>query len=300
MKYILNITIVSLLLLSCEENVSYLGNFKQQYSLNCVLRSDQETHFATIKENYAPAEEYAIRDVENAIVKLILPDRTLIFKDSSLADAQPPFVNSFYYLNNFTLVKGMELKIEAVLPNGNILTATTRAPRYNSIILPEEGGGPTTIPDDNFGDTYNYRWNIFGNYEPLVFGPSFYIIYFMAGSEEDIYYKEVNGNSIYTNEYSIPVESINYAMQEISIGIDDKSTINVVGACLELKVFDKALGTYVNSIRTFEDEYSIRISEPDITNINGGLGIFGAYLSEIFDINITTGYINSFGYTKAQ
>ena len=300
MRKILYITIVSLSLLSCEENVSYLGNFKQQYSLNCVLRSDQDTQFATIKENYGPAEEYPIRDVQDAIVKLILPDTTLIFKDSFLADAEPPSVNLFYYLNNFTLSKGMELKIEALLPDGNILTATTRAPRYNLITLPDEGGGPTTIPDENDGDTYSYRWDIFGSYEPLIFGPSFYIRYFMTGSEENIHYKEVNGNYIYTNEYSIPVESINNAMQEISIGIDDKSIINVLGACLEVKVFDNALGTYVNSIKTFEDEYSVRISEPDISNINGGLGIFGTYISEIFDINITSDYIKSFGYIKAQ
>jgi hypothetical protein len=300
LKNILYITIVSLLLLSCDENVSYLGNFRQQYSLNCILRSDQETHFATIKENYPPGGEYAIRDVQNAIVKLILPDGALTFKDSSLAGAEPPLVNTFYYLSNYNLVKGMQVKIEALLPDGKLLTATTQAPRYNALLLPEEGGGPTTIPDGYFGDTYKYTWNVFGNYEPLIFGPSFYIAYFISGSKASIIYRKVKGNHKYTNQYNISVESIDNAMQEIATGIDDKSTINIIGAYLEIKVFDKALGTYVNSIETFEDEYSIRISEPDISNIEGGFGIFGTYISEKFNINITSSYISSFGYTNMQ
>jgi hypothetical protein len=88
-------------------------------------------------------------------------------------------------------------------------------------------------------------------------------------------------------------------MQDISIGIDDKTKINIIGACFEVKVYDTALGIYANSIQTFEDEFSIRISEPNISNINGGFGIFGTYISEKFDIEITSNYISSFGYTPA-
>lgn len=286
---------------SCEENISYLGIFEPQYSLNCVLRSDKDIQFATLKRSYPPGERISNTDVQGAIIRLILSDTTLLFKDSVLADnaAENSAVSCFYYLDNYRLKKGTTIKIEASLPNGMILSATSRSPYFYKVTLAEEGS-PAVIPDEKFGDSYNYKWNISGNYEPYIFGPSFYIRYFITGVEEIIHYKEVIGKSAYTNEYKLPIASINEAMHNISLGIDDKAKINIIDACFEVKVFDTALGIYVNSIKTFEDEFSIRISEPNISNIDGGLGVFGTFFSEQFDIIITSDYIKSFGYTPAN
>lgn len=287
------------LLCSCEENISYLGKFEQEYSLNCILRSDKDVQFATIKRSYPPGEENQNSDVRNAIIRLILPDTTLIFKDSVLSEPPPENspLNSFYYIDNYTLTKNTEIKIEASLPDGTFLTSETHSPYYFSVTLTEDVG-PRVIPDQSAGDTYYYQWEIFGDIEPIIFGPSFYIKYFISGDEETIYYKKVTGKHIRPiNGYELPFGFIDQAMQEISIGIDNKATINIIGACLEVKVFDTALGIYANSIQTFEDEFSVRISEPNISNINGGFGIFGCYISEKFDIEITSNYIISFGYT---
>ena len=112
-------------------------------------------------------------------------------------------------------------------------------------------------------------------------------------------YKRVVGKHNLTYQYRIPTVNIYKAMQEIGNGLEDKSLINIVGACFEVKVFDKALGIYYNSVHTFEDEFSIRISESDVSNIDGGLGIFGTYVSEKFNIEITPEFITSYGYTTA-
>jgi hypothetical protein len=133
----------------------------------------------------------------------------------------------------------------------------------------------------------------------VIFGPAFYISYFITGSEDIIHYKEVVGSYDLTYEYKVPAEFIDIAMQEISNGITNPATINILGACFEVKVYDNALGIYANSIKTFDDEFSVRISEPNISNIKGGLGIFGTYISEKFIVDIDIDYINSFGYTVA-
>ncbi len=286
---------------SCEENISYLGKFEQQYSLNCILRSDKDIQFATIKRSYPPGEENQNSDVRNAIIKLILPDTTLIFKDSVLSDPIPENspVNSFYYIENYRLTKNTEIKIEALLPDGTILTSETNSPYYFSVTLVEDVG-PMVIPDESSGDIYFYQWEIFGDVGPIIFGPTFYISYFISGSEETIYYKKVSGKHLQQiNGYEVPIAFIDKTMGDISIGIDDKTKINIIGACLEVKVYDTALGIYANSIQTFEDEFSVRISEPNISNIRGGFGIFGTYISEKFNIGITASYISSFGYTPA-
>ena len=114
-------------------------------------------------------------------------------------------------------------------------------------------------------------------------------------------YKEVSGKYFpQINGYEFSSEFLNKAMEEISEGISNKSSINILGALFEIKVYDYALGIYANSVQTFEDEFSIRISAPDVSNINGGLGIFGTYFSETFQIGITSDYIESFGYTSVN
>lgn len=254
-----------------------------------------------MNESYPPNVN-SNSEIQNGVISLILPDTTFIFIDSVLNNTTQGNLplSSFYYINNFTLTKGTDLKIEATLPDGTLLTSETKSPSYFNLTLLEEGGGPRTIPLENSVDTYYYRWRIFGNYEEYIFGPSFYIKYFLTGNEEEVHYKKVIGKQNYTNEFKILKLYIDETMLEISEGINNKSLINIIGACFEVKVFDNALGVYVNSIQTFEDEFSVRISEPNISNINGGLGIFGSYISETFDISIAGEYIRSFGYTAVQ
>ncbi len=288
--------------LSCEENISYLGDFAPKYSLNCILRADKEIQYATIKKSYAAGEDNQDTNIQNAIIRLILPDTTFQFKDSIISEVptNASSVRSFYYLDNYMLTKDTQIGIEALLPDGTILSSETHSADYYAIRLQTEEYSPTVIPSENFGEVYYYKWNSYGNDEPLLCGPSFYISYYISGYEDDIYFKEVTGRCVpQINRYEVPVEFIHETMQDISIGIDDKSSINIVGACFEIKVFDAALGIYANSIRTFEDEFSVRLSEPNISNINGGLGIFGTYISEKFDIVIRSDYIASFGYTSS-
>jgi len=300
-KSLYTLIFISFILFSCEENISYLGKFEQQYSLNCILRSDKDIQFATLKMSYPPGETLPNTDVKGAIIKLILPDTTLFFKDSVLADNTTgiPPVKSFYYLENYRLKKGTTVKIEAILPGGKTLSAETHSPYFNKLYL-VEGSSPTIIPTEYGGDTYYYKWEHFGIFGTFIYGPSFYVRYFVSGNEAIIRYKEVSGKKMLTNEYKILTSFVDDAMRDISSGIDDKSKVHIMDACFEVKVFDNALGIYVNSIKTFEDEFSVRISEPNISNINGGLGIFGTYISEQFDIGITSDYIQSFGYTPVN
>ena len=295
------LTLLSIFLCSCEENISYFGEFDQQYSLNCILRGDKDIQIATIKRSYPPGEENLNSDVRDAMIKLILPDTTLLFKDSVLAEPDPKnsSVNYFYYLDNYRLTKNTVIKIEALLPDGTVLNSETTSPYYFSVRL-VGGSEDLVIPDENSSESYLYNWDIIGNYVPVAFGPSFYISYYISGYEDIIHYKKVTGKYVQElNHYEVRMEFIDKTMQDISIGINNKASINIIGSCFEVKVYDTALGIYVNSIQTFEDEFSVRISEPNLSNINGGFGVFGTYMSEKFDIELTSNYISSFSYTPA-
>jgi len=288
------VILLALHICSCEDDINYMGEFEIQYSLNCILRGDRTEHYATIKRSYAPDDQLSDKNVQNAVIRLILPDTTLYFEDSVSIN------NSFYVLKNYSLTMDTEIKIEADLPDSTLLSSATHTIYYSRLILDTENAIPLVIPDASFGDTYYYIWKTYGNSEDYIFGPSFYIMYYLTGNEEKIYYKEVVGKyDREINTYSVSIEFIGKSMEEISNGISNRESVNVFGAGFEVKVYDDALGIYANSIQTFEDEFSIRISEPDVSNIEGGFGIFGSYFSNFFNIELSTDYIESFGYTKA-
>ena len=97
-KTLFTFLFLSFFLFSCEEDIIYLGEFELQYSLNCILRSDRDTQYATLKRSYHPDEVNPDTDIQNAIIKLHLSDTTLLFKDSVFADNhQDHSENCFFY-----------------------------------------------------------------------------------------------------------------------------------------------------------------------------------------------------------
>jgi hypothetical protein len=45
-----------------------------------------------------------------------------------------------------------------------------------------------------------------------------------------------------------------------------------------------------------ENRFTVRLDESDYSNVNGGMGIFGALYEETTTIPITKSYIEAFGY----
>ena len=65
---------------------------------------------------------------------------------------------------------------------------------------------------------------------------------------------------------------------------------------LELYVFDRNLSGYYASVGKIGDSFSIRLDEIDFSNVEGGFGVFGSYISQKLAIAFDEEYINSFGY----
>jgi hypothetical protein len=147
-------------------------------------------------------------------------------------------------------------------------------------------------------DAAYYTWRILGLRDSLILFPSVYIRYYISGQDTALKYKEVPG-TYYSDlrTYKITTHSLSSSMNEIYQGTGDRSQVHIINAVFEIKLCDLTLGTYVAAARTFEDEFSIRISATDFTNVNGGFGIFGTYISETFDLLMSVEYVNSFGYS---
>lgn len=291
--FILLLSVLPLLQISCDNSVNYIADFKEQYALNCVLRSDKDVQFATLKRSYPPGAQSAAADVQNALVRLLLPDTTMTFSDSVVSDNPNSAVNYVYYLKNFRPPKNTRMVIEAFLPDDKYLYAETKSAQFSTVLLETE---ELTLPAMEEDAAY-YTWRILGQRDSLILFPSVYIRYYVSRQDTSMKFKEVDGTYFADlRTYRIANHSLSAAMSEISNGISDKSQIHIINAVFEIKLCDFMLGTYVAAARTFEDEFSIRISATDFTNINGGFGIFGTYISETFNLLLSAEYVNSFGY----
>jgi hypothetical protein len=77
---------------------------------------------------------------------------------------------------------------------------------------------------------------------------------------------------------------------------DDQSHFRFLRIDFELLIFDRFLAAYISTTNGFLDNLSIRLDEPNYSNINGGLGIFGAYIYNVLPITLSVQYLDQLGY----
>jgi hypothetical protein len=102
--------------------------------------------------------------------------------------------------------------------------------------------------------------------------------------------------SVGSNSISFDTLAIGIALREISKDDPQKKNYKIEKALFRLLVLDKNLAAYYSMQKTFLDEFSVRVNQPDFTNIEGGLGVFGIYAIKKSEIQIDASYINKFGY----
>jgi hypothetical protein len=116
--------------------------------------------------------------------------------------------------------------------------------------------------------------------------------YRVVNKQVEIIYPQIGINRWMTFDYA----AIDSTLKKISDGIEEKSTFRILRAEVRLLVYDTNLAKYYSSVNGYLDRYSVRLDENVFTNINGGLGVFGAYMLTkeilLFDLD----YVASFGY----
>ena len=91
-------------------------------------------------------------------------------------------------------------------------------------------------------------------------------------------------------------EYIDRAFSNISAHEEDKYKFKILKGIFEVYVMEENLARYISSSNTFENSFSVKVYEPIVSNINGGLGVFGGYKKLTLPVDIFDGYIHSFGY----
>ncbi len=320
-KIIIFISVLFSLLInySCEENFSPKGDFQQKFILNCIIRTDTSLQTATLTRSYNvngydPYVNTEDPVLSKALIRIWQGDSVYFMRDTSIARTDTSRYNTpfhFFYLNNFVFRNQNNLEIEAILPDGKTLSASTTSPdpvEWNLTNIDSSDTNTFRIPS-LANDYFSFRW-----YQSSSVG--WYLARF-----EVTYSKTINGvekvyhvvvPQAYENEdgkvkavYPSPTRNLiaffqNSALdsvfKQISAGDPDKQNYKIYGGIFRLLVFDKNLSKYYSSTNGFLDDYTIRLDQSDFTNVKGGLGIFGSYVKQQRGALIDSDYIRSFGY----
>jgi len=295
---------------SCNDNFSPKAPFKEQYVLNCILRGDSTSQIALLSKTYDvtgfdPNSNNVDPSISGAQVYLKWKGTLYQLRDSSIVRADTSKYKGpikFYYTKAFTPSANDSVEISAIPAPGVFLSSKTKVP-YNV----SYGNSPWLIKGDEIA--LDFRWTAYDL--NVYYLPRMKIIYQKRNEipvvthsfEVPIDYSSVNGIETPVYPGLSPAAGIEFvrsnidkAMLQVSNG-DVKSNYKFLWINLELLIFDQFLAGYISTTNGFLDNLSIRLDEPNYTNINGGLGIFGAYEYNVFQISLFDQYLENLGYT---
>ncbi len=320
-KILLFVTAITICcsIISCDDQVNPKTDFKEVYALNCVIKGDTSYQVVTISRSYDvngydPMTNTSDPFITGATVKVFYNDSVFVFRDTSVARTDDPRYTSpihFYYNQKLRPQETNPISIQAVLPDGKVLTANSQTYSLNLFYF---NNGSSVIPAEglfNYGVQFNWNYLVETNVSDAIFyyAPELTILYakIVNGARVEMQkkvpmyyandqlplYPPVQAN---INSIRFENDAIDKAMAEISQDDANKQNYIIEKATFRLFVLDKNLAVYYAAQKTFLDEFSIRFNQPDFTNINGGLGIFGTYNVKQLDLSIKDSYILSFGY----
>jgi hypothetical protein len=313
-KFLIILLLIVLVSTSCDDNFNPFGEYKEKYILTCLLDGNSSSQVATLSKSYFtgtfnPYDNTTDPALEGAEIRVWLSDSVYLFKDSTIQRQDTSHYNTpykFYYTDKVKPTAGKVLEIEALLPSGKRLRSSTVTP--NDISFTNQN--PNVIPpvDNNF---LTFRWQSQSTY-------TFYDIRILV-----TYYKSENGFNVkYEKEIPIayntqdgmdqpvyplaarqtvvsyPMDVVTKFMESISEGDNNKSNYYVeIKPKVEVLVMDEALSRYYSSTSQSLNDLTVRLDENDYTNIDGGFGIFGTYISKRYTaISFIASYLQSFGY----
>lgn len=314
--YISLLFIAIIIFVKCEENISPLGNYHEQYAVTAQLNIDSSSHVILISKSSpnpfsSDPSELIYKHAPGAEVKLFSDDEVYEFTEvtnDNSSDGIDMNIGGYYSLDGFIPGYNKNLRLSVVTQSGDQLsayTATTKKQFFDISKSSEMYPPPLdtidfiqVIWDTTRKELYSYKY--------------FYFTYYrMVDNELKKYEKEIPSDYIETKEGLVPQyfrfnnatgfgaqrDAIERTLLSISEGDNDKASYYIGRIYLEMYQMDESLSRYYSSIGTELDQFSIQIGTNDYTNIDDGFGVFGSYSKNVFIIPILWEYIRSLGYT---
>ncbi len=318
MKRILILTpllIFFVLVSGCENSFDPKKNYQDKYMINLVIKGDSVNQLAVVAKSYDvpgfnPGQNTTSPFVSGARISIASTfyDLTYTFRDTVSTDIGSKYGSPapVYKLSQMRARSNDTLTLFATMPDGTTLTSKCVVPRDLDFRLSKQY--ISTVTDNPLEKALTIQWSAPTEY---IFVPKLTLYYatdkngVVTGYKKEIplkfadvagtlkpLYPGVTRDKILIYEYA----AINKILRDISEGDNDKYSYVIQDAILEVLVMDRNLGNYYGSTEGFLDDYSVRLDEVVFSNIQGGLGVFGAYLVSSRKLNVEENFVQSFGY----
>jgi len=311
---LLMILLISVFFLSCEEDFSPFGDFREKYVLTCILRSDTTFQIATLSSSYFtgtinPDDNETDLAVKFADIRVWYEDSVYLFRDSSIVRVDTSRYTtqiSFYFSNRFKITPNKPIEIEVLMQNGKRLKAASVTPKevnfsnQSSVLIPPVTGNLINVILSNGSTGTFYQPKLYFRYQKRINNittyhemeiPSRYSV--IDGIEEPVYPVPSNKQTLVYN-----MDVINKTMAYLSASEPEDVIFSIYeNLIMKLVILDENLTRYVSSTSQSFDDLTVRVNENDYSNVEGGLGIFGSYIIKEYDrLRFRANFITSFGY----
>jgi hypothetical protein len=308
---------LALAALSCKESISPRGPFVEKYVLYSLINFDTTFQTAYLSRNYEvnsddPLDNKVDPAMEGAVIKLTVNNsKDYYFKEDTevrIDTSRYKTPVKYYYIENYRPKSLDKVTISAKLMNGKELKS--------SIVVPP-------VANVGFDFTYYYNpdrtqnlvmsWKVDGSNiltSNYYFAPLLEIVYSKAENPNStikiktpLYFLPINETWMPIYPGVISAGSIHYyqdsivrMLNSISEGDSLKGNYIIHNCEFSLLVMNQSIATFISAENTFKEEFSVRIEIPDYSNVENGLGIFGAYGRRKTFVAIWRPYIESLGY----
>ncbi len=311
--FVITVIILSSLIdFSCDESINPNAIFRERYSLNGIMRSDTSYQIITLSHSYQPNEDDPLTyvddpSIQGVEVNIYYNNKLYRMRDTAIARMDTARYKSpikYYYNSNLKPGPNQAIEIDALLSNGLLLQSITFTPDVSKIGFFDFGSDRLIPPA--FGSRVAVKWK---NLTNVIYAPKINLNYYIKGDtslhkkEVPLFYYLNNGKStpIYATPITTPnlfieIGTISKFLDEFPSDGNTKKDYSIISLTIELQVFDEYLTKYYSSIRQGIDGFTIKLDNPDYTNIKGGFGVFGSYIKTSYELKFVSNYLSSLGY----
>jgi hypothetical protein len=301
---------VSVYFLSCDESFNPFTDFKQDYGVACILRSDTTLQLISITKSYPDGEDVGTVPKflfeDGADVRIWYQDSVYKLYDTSFYSIENPDTLKYYYSNRFKIGYSEDIELEVLLKTGKRLKAFSKTPEEilfkntSEVLIPPVGKTVVQLSWSVPSTEYYFLPRLRVKCEQNINGAN------------EIFYKELPVKYETINDILTPVfpkssknlsavyqlDAINRFLSDYSSSLESPTNVTIHQTLdFEVLTFDAEVSRYISVSNTNTNNLSIRFDEGDYNNISGGLGIFGSQVNKKYTrLRLLENYIRSFGF----
>lgn len=286
------------LLLGCSEDFSPNGEYRQRLIVYGVMEGNSQSQMIRVYSTYSPDQYDPLRpapntEVTNASVRIVDGTTVVLFHDTLITVNGPSGNRTVrVYVNNaFQPTEGKTYSLSVAVPGYDTVSSSFKGIFFGEVItnssLLSKPGTEKFIPV-----------RVATGLNSLAYLVTITLEY-RVGSDTTLRRKESpmavtknsegivtkkfyptlayrNGSAVATTQYeTVSFETAAYLSAISEIKAEFGSSAKFVRAIVTLKQFDTNLYTYYSITNSFGGSASLRLDEPDYTNITNGFGVFG-------------------------